>query len=155
MALFLTLQTAVFSILTGCPQRITKLYKICKPVKLLWIEEHPSAYIIKMLQKLCLQWDDFQDNIKTAFGKLREVNDFADVTLACEDGQQVEAHKVILASSSPFFQKLLKLFQSYLEVGARWAPRLLVDNIPQITIFASREKIFASKNFASKKSLPS
>ena len=61
-----------------------------------------------MLQKLCLQWDDFQDNIKTAFGKLREVNDFADVTLACEDGQQVEAHKVILASSSPFFQKLLR-----------------------------------------------
>ena len=30
-----------------------------------------------------------------------------DVTLACEDGQQVEAHKVILAASSPFFQKLL------------------------------------------------
>ena len=29
------------------------------------------------------------------------------VTLACEDGQQVEAHKVILAASSPFFQKLL------------------------------------------------
>ena len=61
-----------------------------------------------MLQKLCLQWDDFQDNIKTAFGKLREVNDLADLTLACEDGQQVEAHKVILASSSPFFQELLR-----------------------------------------------
>ena len=29
------------------------------------------------------------------------------MTLACEDGQQVEAHKVILAASSPFFQKLL------------------------------------------------
>ena len=29
------------------------------------------------------------------------------VTLACGDGQQVEAHKVILAASSPFFQKLL------------------------------------------------
>ena len=28
------------------------------------------------------------------------------MTLACEDGQQVEAHKVILAASSPFFQKL-------------------------------------------------
>merc|ERR1712208_259969 len=38
---------------------------------------------------------------------LREDNDFVDVTLVCEDGQQVEAHKVILASSSPFFQKLL------------------------------------------------
>ena len=59
-----------------------------------------------MSEKLCLQWNDFQDNIKSAFGNLREDNDFADVTLACEDGQQVEAHKVILAASSPFFQKL-------------------------------------------------
>ena len=29
------------------------------------------------------------------------------MTLACEDGQQVEAHKVILAFSIPFFQKWL------------------------------------------------
>ena len=60
-----------------------------------------------MAEKLRLQWNDFQENIKSAFGNLREDNDFADVTLACEDGQQVEAHKVILAASSPFFQKLL------------------------------------------------
>ena len=60
-----------------------------------------------MSEKLCLQWNDFQDNIKSAFGNLREDNDFADVTLACEDGEQVEAHKVILAASSPFFQKML------------------------------------------------
>ena len=40
-------------------------------------------------------------------GSFREDNDFADMTLACEDGQQVEAHKVILAASSPFFQNLL------------------------------------------------
>ena len=72
----------------------------------------PCHYIdepcgINMSEKLCLQWNDFQENIKSAFGNLREDNDFADVTLACEDGQQVEAHKVILAASSPFFQKLL------------------------------------------------
>ena len=60
-----------------------------------------------MSEKLCLQWNDFQDNIKSAFGNLREDKDFKDVTLVCEDGQQVEAHKVILASSSPFFQKVL------------------------------------------------
>ena len=60
-----------------------------------------------MSEKLCLQWNDFQNNVKSAFGNLREDNDFADVTLACEDGQQVEAHKVILAASSPFFQRLL------------------------------------------------
>ena len=60
-----------------------------------------------MSEKLCLQWNDFQDNIKSAFQNLREDNNFSDVTLACEDGQQVEAHKMILAASSPFFQKLL------------------------------------------------
>merc|ERR1719500_661418 len=59
-------------------------------------------------EKLRLQWNDFQDNIKSTFGNLRDDNDFADVTLACDDGQQVEAHKVILAASSPFFQKLLR-----------------------------------------------
>ena len=57
-----------------------------------------------MSEKLFLQWHDFQEN---AFVNLREDNDFTDVTLACEDGQQVEAHKVILAASSPFLQKLL------------------------------------------------
>ena len=46
--------------------------------------------------------------MNTAFGNLREDNEFADVTLACEDDQQIEAHKVILAASSPFFQTLLK-----------------------------------------------
>ena len=30
------------------------------------------------------------------------------MTLACEDGHQIEAHKVILAASSPFFQAILK-----------------------------------------------
>ena len=44
----------------------------------------------------------------SGFGSLREENDFVDVTLACEDGKQFEAHKVVLASSSPFFQNLLK-----------------------------------------------
>ena len=63
---------------------------------------------IDMSEKLCLQWNDFQENIKSAFGSLREDNNFTDVTLVCEDGQQVEAHKVILAASSPFFQKLLR-----------------------------------------------
>ena len=50
-----------------------------------------------MSGKLCLQWNDFKENAITAFENLREDNNFADVTLACEDGQQVEAHKVILA----------------------------------------------------------
>jgi len=59
-------------------------------------------------EKFCLRWNDFQQNITTVFGALKDDTEFADVTLACEDGQQVEAHKVILAASSPFFQNLLR-----------------------------------------------
>ena len=59
-------------------------------------------------EKFCLKWNDFRENVHTAFGELREDRDFTDVTLACEDGYQVEAHKVILAASSPFFQNILR-----------------------------------------------
>ena len=37
-----------------------------------------------------------------AFGNLKADNNFADVTLACEDGQQLESHKVILAEQVLF-----------------------------------------------------
>jgi len=60
-----------------------------------------------MSEKLCLKWNEFQENVNSAFGSLRNDTNLSDVTLACEDGQQVEAHKIILAASSPFFQKLL------------------------------------------------
>ena len=40
--------------------------------------------------------------------ELRTDTDLTDITLACEDGQQVEAHKVILGASRAFFKNLLK-----------------------------------------------
>ena len=61
-----------------------------------------------MAEKLCLQWNDFKENVYSAFGRLRNDKELTDVTLACEDGQQMEAHKVILAASSPFFEKILQ-----------------------------------------------
>ena len=60
-----------------------------------------------MNEKLCLKWNDFQGNVISSFGELRADRDFTDVTLACED-LQVEAHKLILSTCSPFFQRLLK-----------------------------------------------
>ena len=59
-------------------------------------------------EKLCLQWNDFQNIVSTAFGDLRNDGDLTDVTLACEDGKQIESHKVVLAATSPFFLDLLK-----------------------------------------------
>ena len=61
-----------------------------------------------MSEKLCLQWNNYKENVNSAFGELRENKEFTDVTLVCEDGQQIEAHKVILASSSPFFEEILQ-----------------------------------------------
>ena len=61
-----------------------------------------------MSEKLCLQWNDFKANTNSAFGRLRDDKEFTDVTLACEDGQQMEAHKVILAASSPFLDQILQ-----------------------------------------------
>ena len=60
-------------------------------------------------EKLCLKWNEFQENTVSAFEKLREYQEFSDVTLAYEDGQNVKVHKVIMASSSPFFLNLLKM----------------------------------------------
>ena len=64
--------------------------------------------IMDTSEKFCLQWNDFKENIFAAFGDLRNDRELSDVTLACEDGRQVEAHKIILVSSSPFFMELLK-----------------------------------------------
>ena len=61
-----------------------------------------------MSEQLCLQWNDFKVNVNSAFGRLRDDKEFTDVTLACEDGHQIEAHKIILAASSPFFDKVLQ-----------------------------------------------
>ena len=61
-----------------------------------------------MSEQLCLQWNDFKENVNSAFGNLRNDTEFTDVTLTCEDGQQMVAHKVILAASSPFFEKILQ-----------------------------------------------
>ena len=61
-----------------------------------------------MPEKLSVQWNDFKDNAIGSLGLLKDDKDFLNVTLASEDGKQIEAHKVILAISSPFFQNLLK-----------------------------------------------
>ena len=54
----------------------------------------------------CLKWEDFIKNLGQTFSTLRCNNAFTDVTLVCMDGQ-VEAHKLVLAASSPFFSNIL------------------------------------------------
>ena len=56
----------------------------------------------------CLKSSKFPELICQSLKVLRSGQDFADVTLACEDGKTTEAHKFILAGSSPFFAGLFK-----------------------------------------------
>jgi len=61
--------------------------------------------------KFCLQWNEFQANLKTSYRDVRKTGDYSDVTLVCEDGQRIEAHRVILASSSLFFREVLAVVE--------------------------------------------
>ena len=56
---------------------------------------------------LLLSWKDFATNATNTFKYLWNDQDFADVTLATMDDQQIRAHKVILSSVSPFFKNIL------------------------------------------------
>ena len=58
--------------------------------------------------KLLLKWPDFQENLSSSVQSIKDNNNFIDVTLVSEDGQEVKAHKILLAASSPFFYNLLK-----------------------------------------------
>ena len=59
-------------------------------------------------EDFCLNWNDFTKNVTSSFRELRKEQDFADVTLACGDGQSIEAHRVVLSSGSLVFQDLLR-----------------------------------------------
>ena len=59
-------------------------------------------------EKFCLEWNDYTQNIGSTFADLRAANDFSDVTLACEDGKQIQAHKIVLSAGSHFFKNILK-----------------------------------------------
>lgn len=59
-------------------------------------------------EMLCLNWNDFQNNINSSFQEMRNDLDLADVTLACEGRKQFQAHKFVLSSSSPLFKEILR-----------------------------------------------
>ena len=43
-------------------------------------------------EELCMRMIEFQENVQNAFSILKEDPEFTDVTLACEDGNQVNVH---------------------------------------------------------------
>jgi hypothetical protein len=55
-----------------------------------------------------LRWPDYHHALASTFRRLRDEEDFVDVTLAC-NSQHFTAHKVVLSACSPYFKQLLKV----------------------------------------------
>ena len=60
------------------------------------------------MEKFCLKWNEFEVNIRESFKELRDGHNHFDVTLATDDGHQIEAHKIILSAGSTFFSEIFK-----------------------------------------------
>ena len=61
-----------------------------------------------MSKRFTLRWNDFHVGVANSFRKLRNAEDFYDVTLVSDDQQQVSAHKIVLAAASGYFENILK-----------------------------------------------
>ena len=58
------------------------------------------------MDKFCLNWNGYDTNIRESFRKLREDQRLSDVTLVTDDGQHMQAHKVVLSAGSNFFRDI-------------------------------------------------
>ena len=63
--------------------------------------------------KFSLKVNDFKENVVTLFKSFQNNQDFTDVTLATNDGHQVDAHKIILTALSPVFRNMLQNNQRF------------------------------------------
>ena len=70
-----------------------------------------SVMMLPSAEKCSLAWEDFLENAGETFRGLRADQDFCDVTLVCEDNQQIEAHKIVISASSVLLQKMLRSSQ--------------------------------------------
>ena len=63
---------------------------------------------VRMSEKFCLRWNDFQCTVSQSFDLLRKEKDLFDVTLVSDDEVQISAHKLVLSASSNFFKNILR-----------------------------------------------
>ena len=58
-------------------------------------------------------WNDLKENVTSAFGILREDDEFSDVTLACEDGKQFDSKQGDTSKLKPILPKYLEKGQAF------------------------------------------
>ena len=58
-------------------------------------------------EKFNLTWRDFENCTSNSFRGFMSRQEFVDVTLMCDDNNQIRAHKVLLSACSEFFKNIL------------------------------------------------
>ena len=58
-------------------------------------------------EKSNLFWKNYSDHVIEFLHKIRQSNNFTDVTLVCDDKRQLKAHKVVLSACSPVLQRIV------------------------------------------------
>ncbi|XP_066246973.1 protein abrupt-like isoform X1 [Euwallacea similis] len=66
----------------------------------------PSPVAMAQSQQYCLRWNNHRTNLLSVFDELLQSESFTDVTLACEGGSPIKAHRMVLAACSPYFQNI-------------------------------------------------
>jgi len=84
--------------------------------------------------QLALSWDNFQTNLQHTWRHLHQTEDFADVILACDVGQ-VMAHKVVLASCSPYLHSILMRLRHSHHQPVIFLSRISISDLTKLVTF--------------------
>merc|ERR1712179_362579 len=68
--------------------------------------EFLSDCLMNNMDKWCMKWNEFDTNIREYLRIIREDKRMFDVTLVTDDGQHMQAHKVVLSAGSHFFSDI-------------------------------------------------
>ena len=82
------------------------------------------------MDKWCMKWNEFDTNIREFLRIVREDQRLSDVTLVTDDGQHIQAHKLILSAGSHFFSDIfLKSNQTNMLIYLKGINSVQLENI--------------------------
>ena len=98
------------------------------------------------IEKFCLKWNEFDENIRHSFQALGHQQNLFDVTLATDDGHKIEAHRVILSSRNDFFSDVLSKCTRtnmlvYLKGIAKSNPENIIDCLYNGETFVTQDEL--------------
>ena len=117
-----------------------------------------SASAVKQ-EAFCIRWKGFTGNIVDCLGDsiVRGDEDFADVSLSCSTdsgGGPLRAHKLILASCSNYFRKILRETTANGSGGLDAHPIIVLGDVDRATLEALVTYMYRGEVFVSEDRLP-